>query len=163
MNGRAAWRRSLKILHELSGIGVGGGFAACLVVGFAADPASPVAFAASRDIVAAIARWVLVPSLAVVLVTGLLAIAATRGYHDAGWAWVKAATGLLLFEATLVTVAASSRQAELASAVAAAASDPTLVAALLHSERTTLWVLLGLAVANVVLAVWRPRLVWKVR
>ena len=161
MTGRAWWRRGLKIVHELSGIGVGGGFAACLVLGWTADPGSPAAFLASRDAVAAICRWILVPSLAVVLVSGLLAIAATRGYHSAGWAWVKAATGLLLFESTLVTVAASTRQAELAGA--AVAGDPSLAAALLRSERTTLWVLLALVVANVVLAVWRPRLAWKVR
>lgn len=161
MNGRAAWRRSLKIVHELAGIGVGGGFAACLVIGYAADPAVPAGFVASRELVAAICKWVLVPSLAVVLVSGLLAIAATRGYHSAGWAWVKAATGLLLFEATLVTVAASTRQAELAAA--AVAGDRSFAVALLASERATLWVLLGLAAANVVLAVWRPRLAWKVR
>lgn len=160
MTGRAWWRRGLKILHELSGIGVGGGFAACLVIGYAADPTAPAAFAASRDAIAAIARWVLVPSLGVVLVTGLLAIAATRGFHDAGWAWVKALLGLSLFEATLVTVAATGQQAELA---AAAAADPALLASLLRSERTTLWMLLGLVVANVVLAVWRPKLAWKVK
>lgn len=159
MTGRAWWRRGLKILHEIAAIGVGGGLAACLVVGLLADPATPAQFAAARQAIAAIARYLLVPSLAVVLVTGLLAIAATRGYHDAGWAWVKALLGLSVFEATLVTVAATSRQAELA----AAGSDPTLLASLLQSERTTLWLLLGLTVANVVLAVWRPRLTWKVR
>lgn len=159
MNGRALWRRGLKIVHELAAIGVGGGFATCLVLGWLADPASPAAFAAMRDAIAAVAKWVLVPSLAAVLVSGLLAMAATRGYHSAGWAWVKALLGLSLFEATLVTVAASGRQAELA----AAAADPSLVAALLRSERTTLWLLLGLSVANVVLAVWRPKLVYTVR
>ena len=101
----------------------------------------------------------LLPSLALVLVTGLLAIAATRGYHDAGWAWVKALLGLGLFEATLVTVGANSRQAELA----AAAADPNLLASLLHSERNTLLLLLGISVANVVLAVWRPKLTVKIR
>ena len=160
MNGRSAWRRGLKIVHELAATGVGGGFATCLVVGWIADPSAPAAFAASREAIAAVCKWVLVPSLAAVLVSGLLAIAATRGYHSAGWAWVKALLGLSLFEATLVTVAASGRQAELA---AAAASDPSLVAALLRSERTTLWLLLGLSVANVVLAVWRPKLVYTVR
>lgn len=159
MTGRNRWRRSLKALHEIAAIGVGGGLAACLVVGLTANAASPPEFAAARQAIAAISRWVLVPSLAGVLVTGLLAIAATRGYHDAGWAWVKALLGLGVFEATLVTVGASGRQAELA----AAGADPSLLASLLHSERNTLWLLLGLSVANVVLAVWRPKLTVTIR
>ncbi len=153
------WRRGLKALHEIAAIGVGGGIAACLVVNLTASPASPEAFAAARGAIAAIARYVLVPSLAIVLVTGLLAIAATRGFHDAGWAWAKALLGLSVFEATLVTVGASSTQAELAGA----AADTTLLASLLHSERNTLWLLLALCVANVALAVWRPKLTIKVR
>ena len=160
MTGRAWWRRSLKALHQISAIGGGGGLAACLVIGLTANAASPAEFAAARQAIAAIARFVLVPSLAVVLVTGMLAIAATRAYHDAGWAWVKALLGLSVFEATLLTVGASVRQAELATA---AVTDPGLLASLLHSERNTLWLLLALSVANVVLAVWRPRLVPKIR
>ena len=159
MTGRAWWRRSLKALHQIAGIAGGGGLAACLVIGMTANAASPVEFTASRQAIAAIARYVLVPSLAVVLVTGMLAIAATRAFHDAGWAWVKALLGLSVFEATLVTVGASTRQAELA----AAGADPGLLASMLHSERNTLWLLLALTVANVVLAVWRPRLVVKIR
>ena len=159
MTGRAWWRRILKALHEIAAIGVGGGLAACLVIGFTANAAVPAEFAAARQAIAAVARYVLVPSLAGVLITGLLAIAATRGYHDAGWAWVKALLGIGVFEATLVTVGASTRQAELAQA----AADPTLLASLLHSERNTLWLLLALSVANVVLAVWRPRLTVKIR
>ncbi len=159
MTGRAWWRRSLKALHEIAAIGSGGALAACLVIGLTANTASPSDFAAARLAIAGIARYVLLPSLALVLVTGMLAIAATRAFHDAGWAWLKALLGLSVFEATLVTIGASTRQAELA----AAGADPTLLASLLHSERNTLWLLLGLSVANVVLAVWRPRLVPKIR
>ena len=65
-----------------------------------------------------------------------------------------------MFEAALFTVGASSRQAELA---AAAVADPGLLASLLHSERNTLMLLLALSVANVVLAVWRPKLMIKIR
>ena len=61
---------------------------------------------------------------------------------------------------TLLTVGASVRQAELA---AAATADPSLVASLLRAERNTLWLLIGLSVVNVVLAVWRPRLTVKIR
>ncbi|MCE9657478.1 MAG: hypothetical protein K8R60_02890 [Burkholderiales bacterium] len=159
MTGRTWWRRSVKALHQISAIAGGGGLAACLVIGLTANAASQSEFIGARQAIAAIARFVLVPSLAVVLVTGLLAIAATRAYHDAGWAWVKALLGLSVFEATLLTVGASVRQAELA----AAAADPGLLASLLHSERNTLWLLLALSVANVVLAVWRPRLTVKIR
>ncbi len=58
-----------------------------------------------------------------------------------------------------MTVGASVRQAELA----AAAADPGLLASMLHSERNTLLLLIASSVANVVLAVWRPRLTVKMR
>ena len=159
MNARGWWRRSLKAAHEIGAIGIGGGLAACLAINLTAARQSPADFAVARAAIAGIARYVLMPSLAVVLVSGLLAIAATRGFHDAGWAWVKALLGLSVFEATLVTVGASRDQAELA----ALAADPTLLASLLHSERNTLLLLIGLCVANVVLAVWRPKLTITVR
>ena len=159
MSGRSWVRLGLKAMHDMAAIGIGGGLAACLVLNLMAASLAPAEFAVARQAVAAIARWLLLPSLAFVLVTGLLAIAATRGYHDAGWAWVKALLGLSLFEATLVTIGASSRQAELA----AAAADPALLAALLRSERNTLYLLIALCIVNVVLAVWRPKLTYKVR
>lgn len=102
MTGRAWWRRSLKALHQIAGI-AGGGLAACLVIGMRANAASPVEFATSRQVIAAIARY-----------------AATRAFHDAGRAWVKALLGPSVFEATLLSVGASSRQAERA----AAGADP---------------------------------------
>ncbi len=156
---RGGWRRLLKALHEISAIGVGGGLVSCLTINLTASRASAADFAVARQAIAAIARYVLVPSLALVLLSGLLAIAVTRGFHDAGWAWAKALLGLSVFEATLVTVGATRDQAELA----ATAADPTLLVALLHSERNTLWLLIGLSVANVVLAVWRPKLSITVR
>ena len=159
MTGRAWWRRSLKALHEIAAIGVGGGLAACLIIGLTANNASPTEIVASRQAMAAVARYLLVPSLAAVLVTGMLALIATRAFMDAGWAWLKAVLGLSVFEATLVTVGASTQQA----ALAVAGTNASLLASLWHSERNTLWMLLGLSVANVVLAVWRPRLVVTIR
>jgi hypothetical protein len=159
MTGRGWWRLSLKTLHEISAIGFGGGLAACLVINVAAPHASPAEFAAARQAIAAIAKYILLPSLAVVLISGLLAIAATRGYQNAGWPWVKALLGLSLFEATFVTIGSARQQAEMA----AAAADPALIAAVLRSERNTLWLLLAIGVANVALAVWRPRLTVKIR
>ena len=152
-------QKSLKLLHELGAIGVMGAFASCLVLVATAPPSrSLIAYAAARQNIAAISHWLLVPSLALVVVSGLLAIAANQAYKDAGWAWFKAALGLGMFEGTLLTVAGSARRAAELSAMAAAGNaDPAELARVLHAEWGGLWVLLSLSLANIVLAVWRPR------
>jgi hypothetical protein len=150
--------RLLKILHEIGAVGVMGSFAACIVLHATAPTTSLVGYAAVRQGMAAIARYLLVPSLAIVVVSGLLAIAANDAYKNAGWAWVKALLGLSMFEGTLLTVAASVRQAaELSAQAAAGAGDPKLLGQVIHTEWGGLWMLLAVAVVNIVLAVWRPR------
>ena len=153
------WRRSLKALHEIAALGLGGGLAACLVINLAFRGSPHEGFLAARIGFEAIARWIVIPSLAAILLSGLLSIAATRGFHDAGWAWVKALLGVSLFEATLLTVGASRRKDELL----AAAGDPALLANLLNAERNILLVLIGICIANIVLAVWRPKLTITIR
>jgi len=159
MNGRRLLRLGAKALHDMASIGFGGGLAACLVINLTANRASSSEFAAARQVFAAVAQYLLVPSMAVVVVSGLIAMMATRGYQDAGWAWVKAVLGISVFVATVRLVGASTNQAELAAAV----SDPGKVDALLRSERNMLWLLIALCVVNVVLAVWRPKMMIKVR
>ena len=151
---RAWLRLGAKTLHDVASIAFGGALAACLVINLAANPAAPE-FLAARQVFAAIAKYILVPAMAVVVLSGLLALGSTRAYMDAGWAWFKALLGLSVFEATLVVVGSSSRQEGIAEAVAAA--DLATVHAVLRSERITLWLLIVLGVVNVVLAVWRPR------
>lgn len=152
-------QRSLKFLHEIGAVGVMGSLAACLVLIATAPKHSWVAYAAARQGIASITQWLLVPSLALVLITGLLAIAANAGYANAAWAWMKALLGISLFEGTLLTVAAGARRAaELAAAAAAGHGDAAELDSVLHSEWGSLWLLLTVAVVNIVLAVWRPRL-----
>ncbi len=153
------WRRGLKALHEIAALGLGGGLAACLVINLGFQGGSPESFMTARIAFDAIARYILIPSLAAILLSGLLSIAATRGFHDAGWAWVKALLGISLFEATLLTVGASRRKEELLTA----ATDPSLLASLLTSERNTLLLLIGICIANIALAVWRPKLMIEIR
>jgi hypothetical protein len=45
-----------------------------------------------RGAMAEIVAWIFLPSLVATLIAGLLAIAVNRAFHDAGWAWVKAAS-----------------------------------------------------------------------
>jgi hypothetical protein len=152
-------RRLLKFLHEIGAVGVMGSLAACLVLIATAPKNSWVAYAAVRQGIAAIAQWVLVPSLALALISGLLAIAANTAYTNAAWAWVKALLGISMFEGTLLTVGAGARRAAEISALAASGhGDPAELATVLRSEWGTLWLLMAVAVVNIILAVWRPRL-----
>ncbi len=158
MNGRRWLRLGAKTLREVASIGFGGALAACLVINLVGNRESAAEFAAARRPFAVIADYVLIPSMAIV-VSGLIALAATRAYQNAVWARVKALLGLSTFEATLLVVGSGRQQA----ALAAAAADPALVDALLRAERNTLWLLIAVSIANVVLAVWRPRLTVTVR
>ena len=153
------YRRLIKILHEIGAVGVLGALAACVVLVATASTDSLVAYAATRHGIASISRWLLVPSLLLVIVSGLLSIVATRPYMDAGWVWVKALLGISMFEGTLVTISASSRRAaELSAQAAAGQADPSQLAEVLRTEWGGLWILIAVSVANIVIAVWRPRL-----
>jgi hypothetical protein len=161
MNHRAWLRLGAKTLHDIASIAFGGALAACLVINLTTNLATPVEFLAARQVFAAIAKFVLVPSMAVVTVSGLVALAATRGYRDAGWAWLKALLGMNVFAATLLLAGSAANQGEFAAAVAA--TDMATLQRLLRSERITLWLLIALCVVNVVLAVWRPKMSFKAR
>lgn len=153
-----ALRRILKFLHELGAIGVLGAISTCLVL-VATAPTDPVAYASLRQSIVRVQEWVLLPSLVAVLISGLLAIAATAAFKDAGWAWLKALLGLAMFEGSLLTIVAAGRQAATHAAAAAtgAAEAAAPLAEALRTEWGGLWAMFAIALANVVLGVWRPR------
>jgi hypothetical protein len=93
-----------------------------------------------------------------VLISGLLAIAANDGYKNAAWAWIKALLGISMFEGTLLTVGASARRAaELSALAVSGRGDGAELTQTLHTEWGGLWLLMGLSIVNIILAVWRPR------
>ncbi len=154
-------KRLLKTLHEVGALGVTGAYASCLVLLATAPPpaVSLSAYAAVCTSIAAVTRWLLLPSLALVTISGLLAIAAHPAYRDAAWAWLKALLGISLFEGTLLSVVGTSRQAAALAALAATGqADPAALTPLLHTEWGGLCLMLTLSFANILLAVWRPRL-----
>jgi hypothetical protein len=103
----------------------------------------------------------MVPAMVIMMLSGLIALAATRGYRDAGWAWLKAIFGINVFAATLLLAGSAGNLGEIAAAVSVA--DLVSLQRQLRSERITLWLLIVLVVLNVVLAVWRPKLTFKAR
>jgi hypothetical protein len=153
-------RQFLKFLHELGAIGMLGALAAHLVLLVNAAGLPPAEYAAVRLGIVAISKWILVPSLGLVLVSGLLAMSAHPPFFSAGWALLKLVLGVAMFEGTLITVQASARRAAEFAVQAAAGGeiDAARMAEAVRSEWIGLWVIGSLLVLNVVLAVWRPRL-----
>ena len=149
----------LKALHEIGAIGTLGSFASAIVLLCTAPTTSPLAYAAVLQGISSITKWLLIPSLAIVLITGLLAIAANAAYQNAAWAWAKALLGVGTFEGALMRVGSNARRAADLSALAASGhSDPVLFAQVMRTEWGGLCILATLAVVNIVLAVWRPQL-----
>ncbi len=153
-------RRLLKILHELGAIGLTGALASYMILLVTAPDDSMADYAIVRSSIEAISAWLLVPSLAIALVSGLLAMAVYAPFQKGGWVWAKAILGLPMFEGTLATIDSTAKQAAALSAQAAAGDgdvDPTLLSEMLTREWRALWIIMVLAIAQTVLGVWRPR------
>jgi len=157
-------RRLIKFLHEIGTVGMMGALAAQLILVFRSRAMPPAPYAALRMSIETLTQWLLLPSLTLVLLSGLIAIAVHPPYHNAGWAWVKALLGVSVLEGTLGGVQGPARQAaELSAKVLTGEADPVAMADVVRHEWGGLWVILALAVANVALAIWRPRLSFTVK
>ncbi len=152
-------RRLLKFLHTLGAAGLTGAIAALAVVLILAPTSSSAAAeVAIMAVMAKTAAWIIGPSMVATVVTGLLAMLATPVFYDAGWVWLKAATGLLVLEGGLHVLGPLQEEAKRGASALASGADPASVAHLFSAESNTLWVLLAVSVANIALGVWRPRL-----
>jgi hypothetical protein len=135
-----------------------GSIASLLVLMAFSPPSTSLAgYALMRGAIAEIATWVFFPSFSLTLVAGMLAIAANRAFHNAGWAWVKLATAILVFAGSFQVLASIQDEAKRSAGALAGLSDPNSIT-VSFGEQSALWVLLAVSTANVVLGVWRPRL-----
>ena len=137
------------------------GSMACLLVllNLAPYPTSLAGYASMRGAMAEIVAWIFLPSLVATLIAGLLAIAVNRAFHDAGWAWVKAASGILIFAGGFHAMSPIQEEAQRSTRALAGQRDGAESPAPIEGEQGTLWVLLAVSAANVALGVRRPRIV----
>jgi hypothetical protein len=152
-------RKLLKFLHTTGAIAFTGGLGTfMLVLAAGPDIASVDAYAALRHSLEVVSAWIIVPSMGLVTVSGLLAMGVHFPFQNAPWVWIKALSGVLIFEATLASVDAPAERAATAAARAAAGEiDIAELTALVQDKWVAWWVLLALAAINVVFAIWRPR------
>lgn len=152
-------QKALKFLHSLASCGFIGGLLAYMIVLIKAPQDTASTFANVRLTISHLCNYILIPSLAIVLVTGLLSMAVHRPFQEKRWVWIKALLGLSLFESTLAIVQSKADYAAKISIkiVEGDANSDTLAKAL-STEWYSLSAILALSIANIVLGVWRPSL-----
>ena len=94
----------MKFLHTLASCGLIGALLAYAIVLLYAPQDTASRYADARQIIEALCSYLLIPSLAVGIVTGLLAMVVHRPFQDMRWVWFKALLGLAMFESTLAIV-----------------------------------------------------------
>jgi hypothetical protein len=152
-------RKTLKTFHTLASCGLIGALLGYIVVLLAAPQDTMAAYANARAAIAALCNYLLLPSLAVCLVSGLLSMAAHHPFQEQRWAWMKALLGIGMFEATLGIIQAKAAYAATVSArIAAGEAGPDALSEALANEWGSLAAIMTLSLANVLLGVWRPRL-----
>ncbi len=152
-------RKALKFLHTLASCGMIGAMSAYIVILLTAPQDTAGTYADMRETISALCTYLLLPSLAVVLVTGLLSMAAHRPFQERRWAWAKLLLGIGTFEATLGIIQSKANSAAVISRkVASGEAADELLATALAYEWYSIGAILILTVANIVLGVWRPSL-----
>jgi hypothetical protein len=152
-------RRLLKFLHTVAAAGLTGAIAALAIVLILAPGSIGAAgYVPLMATMAKVAAWTIGPSMVLTVVSGLLSMAATPVFYDAGWVWIKAGTGLLVLEGGLHVLGPLQEEAKRGAGALSGRLNPADVATLFTAESNTLWVLLAVSVANIALGVWRPRL-----
>ncbi len=152
-------RRLLKLAHTLGSIGMAGGIAAfMLLANSSPEPAATAEYLAIREGLYTISRTLVLPSMALIFLSGVLAMAVHFPFQNALWAWLKLGGGFLIFESMLATVDAPARRAVEATTKAINGELPQAeLAANIDNPWGAWWVILVLAAINVVLAIWKPR------
>ena len=122
-NALLSMRKAVKFFHTLASCGLIGALLGYGIVLQFATQNTARTYADARQIISALCNYLLLPSLAIALITGLLSMAVHPPFQDKRWAWVKAFLGLSMFEATLGIIQSKANYAATISVKIAAARD----------------------------------------
>ena len=152
-------QKAIKFLHSLASCGLIGALLGYMIVLVAAPQDTPAAYADMRQAINGLSNYLLVPSLAVALVSGVLSMIVQPAFMERRWVWVKALSGLAMFEGTLAIVGAKANHAAKVSIqIVEGTAKPDALDRALANEWYSLAFITALSVANVALGVWRPPL-----
>ena len=149
----------LKTLHIVSAVGFAGAVAVSMLLAATVDDSTGTSFAAGRRAISTVASTITLPSLVLLVVTGMLLMVRQPSFLEARWAHLKALIGAVVAGiALLVVQPAITRMDGLAQA--AVQGQPVLgpASTALRAELIGGAACLVLCLLAIALAVWRPAL-----
>lgn len=153
------WKNVVKLLHFAGLVGLAGGIMVALVLASAIDETSPSGAATVHAAIALVGSAVVVPSLIMVLVSGMLLVVARPQLISARWVWLKAALGVVVGAVVLLALQPAFRAAAVMSAGGALGERAIVpLATVVAREYGAAYATLALLLAAGVVAIWRPRL-----
>lgn len=156
---RSMMRKTLKFLHTAAACGLIGALLGYAVLLVYAPQETPAQYADVRYSIDVLCNKVLLPSLAVALISGLLSMAVHTPFQEMRWVWIKALLGIGMFESTLAIIQSKAHTAAKISAqMAAGQAPPGALDAALSTEWSSIAAIFALSMANIALGVWRPSL-----
>lgn len=159
---RLGMKPLLKFLHLVAAIGFAGGLAVSMLLAATVDESTGTSFAAGRRAISTVASTVTLPSLVLLVVTGMLLMIRQPVYFESRWVRAKAVIGALAAGTMLLAVQpAVTRMDGLAQM--AVQGQPVLgpASSALRFELIGGAACLVLCLLAVALAVWRPSLGWR--
>jgi hypothetical protein len=151
--------RLIKLVHYLALIGFVGGTAAALVLADFAGNAPPSLVPVLRLSILAVGESLMLPSLIVLVVSGMLLVVARPRLVRARWVWAKALLALAVVSIVLAVVQpAITRAAALAAEASLGAPASEALRQAFSAEQIGGAGSLLLALIAIVLAIWRPKL-----
>jgi hypothetical protein len=151
-------RKIVKIIHSLAACGMIGALMAYLVLLQYGPQDTPSQYADMRKAISVLCDYMLVPAMGIALVSGFISMLAHKPYQQKGWVWVKVLTTIGIFESTMAVVQSKSTLgADVSAKIARGEATPSALFEL-DREWGAIAVVMTLAVANVLIAIWRPRI-----
>ena len=152
------WKNLLKLLHFAGLVGLAGGIVVILVLLDSIDATSPAGLASMHAAIALICGALVVPSLVIVLLTGMLLVVARPQFINARWVWAKAFFGLIAAGAILLGFQPLVNALASMSASGALGTPPGPLASTVDTERYAAYLVLANVLLATIVAIWRPRL-----
>lgn len=153
-------RKTSKLIHTLAAAGMIGGLAAYGAFMLALPAEATESYAAMREMVHWTARHLIIPALWVALISGLLSMIVHRAFLEFRWVWLKAVLGLVTVEGTILVIGGATRDVAVAARKVVEGEAPiSVLDTALAGEWRGLIAIMVLAVVQVILGVWRPRLI----